>query len=79
MLKIRRSHHFPLPHIRHGSQPVALSRPVSEDDELIQAIEASRGEQWTLSNEPDVKGLESFWNRVEEDISSDPTWFHFTE
>lgn len=78
MLKLPK-HHFSLPHISHASHPIALSEPATENDELIQAIEASHGEQWTLSHEPDVKGLENFWNRVEDDISHDPTWFHFTE
>lgn len=79
MLHIHRKLHFPLPHIRHASQPIALGEPGTENDELIQAIENSRGEQWTLTNEPDVRGLEAYWSRVEHDISQDPEWFHFTE
>lgn len=80
MLKIRHSHRFSVPHVRHGSQPMALSGPIPEDDELIQAIESDRNrENWTLSHEPDVRGLENFWADVQADISRDPTWFTFTE
>jgi len=82
MLKLPRSHHFSLPNIRHGSQPMMLSEPGTENDELIESIEndhISRGNDWTLTGDPDVMGLEKFWSKVQNDISGDPGWFQFID
>jgi len=82
MLKITRSHHFALPHTMRGARPLLLSTPGTESDELIKSIEndrATHGNDWTLTGDPDVKGLEKFWNKVESDIASDPEWFQFAD
>ncbi len=58
---------------------MAFSPVPADDDELIQAIEATHPDNaWTLSNEPDVVGLENFWNEVTADIEKDPEWFTFS-
>lgn len=71
-----KSHHFSLQHTS-GSHPLRLSPVASEDDELIQAIEASHEEIWRLDPTPDSRSLAEFWSGVEDDISKDPEWFSF--
>ncbi len=80
MLSIHRSHSI-LPHMRHSTRKVALSGERREQDELIEAIEKDRSgqENWQLTNEPDVEGLDEFWTGVEKDLKNDPTWFNFAE
>ncbi len=82
MLKIPHKHHFSLPHTAHGAQPMVLSEPGAEHDELIESIESdhiTHGNDWTLTGDPDVKGLEKFWNKVEDDLANDPEWFQFAD
>lgn len=83
MLKIRKKF---LPHLTFTlpftTAQLQLSPVVSEDDELIQDIEndsIKKGGNWTLSDDPDVEGLERYWNNVQNDIANDPEWFHFAE
>lgn len=62
-----------------SARPLELSPVVSEDDELIQEIEASVEQPWELVETPDVQGIDQFWNGVREDLQNDPTWFSFAE
>lgn len=62
-------------------QAPALSASPDEDDELIQAINGDhKGAEdvWELKNEPDVQGIDSFWNGVQQDLESDPSWYSFS-
>ncbi len=68
-----KSHHIRL----LNSRSLQLSSVVSEDDELIHAIEDSHEETWQLEPTPDSRSLTEFWSGVEEDIAKDPTWFSF--
>lgn len=82
MLKIPHHHHFSLPHVTRGSQSMTLSEPGTESDELIESIEndhIAHGNDWTLTGDPDVKGLEKFWSKVESDLAGDPEWFQFAD
>ncbi len=78
MLKIKRTYHFQAPKIDLFPKKLVLSPVPSEDDSLIQAIENSyieRGDNWVLSHVPDVQELESFWEKVQNDLYRDPEWF----
>lgn len=43
------------------------------------AAEQQDSENITLEEGLDEGKLSSFWSSVEEDIASDPEWFHFSE
>lgn len=61
-------------------QQPALSAAQDEDDELIQSINGDHkgaDDVWELKNEPDVQGIDSFWNGVQKDLESDPSWYAF--
>lgn len=74
------SHHFGLPHTKHSAHKLELSPVVSENDELIQAIETEQAaDNWQLSSTPDVQELEQFWTGVTDDLEKDPEWFKFAE
>jgi hypothetical protein len=65
-----------------GSGVPALSPVSGEDDELIHEIEVQsvvNDDAWTLTATPNADNLERYWNRVENDIRSDPEWFEFAE
>lgn len=81
MLKIKTHHSFDPFHANHGGRNSLEFSPVlSEDDELIQAIEEDANRDvWTLSPAPDTEQLASFWTSVEQDIHSDPEWVQFSE
>lgn len=78
MLHLKHAHHFHLPHFTVSRTPV-LSPVLSEHDELIEDIEKSSGEAWELADTPDVQGLDTFWNGVQDDLRHDPQWFSFAE
>lgn len=78
MLHLKHSYHFHLPKMT-APRPLELSPVVSEDDELIQEIEASTMQPWELVETPDVQGIDQFWNGVSEDLQKDPTWFSFAD
>ena len=61
---------------------LALSAAPDEDDELIQAIDNDHkgaDDVWELHNDPDVQGIDSFWNGVQKDLESDPGWYSFSD
>ena len=62
----------------HSNSPAGLHlSPVpSDDDELIQAIEADT-DVWQLEAVPDTNALDQFWTGVEDDLKHDPSWFTF--
>ena len=69
-----KTHKFTFP---HGSTPqLHLSPVVSDNDELIQAIEADN-DVWQLEAVPDTNALDQFWTGVEDDLKHDPSWFTF--
>ena len=70
--------HLQLPHFQH-SQQLALSPVVSEEDELLQAIEQGHEEPWQLDPTPDATELGEFWDGVQQDLRNDPTWFDFAD
>ncbi len=58
----------------------ALSAAQDEDDELIKAIDSDHkgaDDVWQLKNEPDVIGIDNFWNGVKTDLEQDPDWHSF--
>lgn len=62
--------------------PLHLSAAQDEDDELIAAInnDASNPDSmWELTAEPDVTGIDSFWNGVKSDLEKDPNWYSFAD
>lgn len=78
MLKIRTRHLFSPFSSIGNSQLLELSPVVSEDDELIQAIEQDANyDQWNLES-IDTEQLHNFWAGVQQDIANDPEWVHFT-
>ena len=80
MLKLKKRFH--LPTICLTTPVVALSPVMSEDDELVQAIEGDverRDDNWQLTTGPDTAELETFWRNVEDDIAHDPTWQSFDD
>lgn len=81
MLKIKSRHLLNSFRIGQGGyKPLELSPVVSENDELIQEIEAdAERDTWTLSPVPDTEQLASFWASVEQDIQNDPEWVQFSE
>lgn len=80
MLTLHHSHHFGLPHTTHSSHKLELSPVVSENDELIQAIETAHDDDnWQLTGTPDVQQLDEFWTGVTEDLEKDPEWFTFAD
>ena len=80
MLKLNRTHHLPIPHLRHSTKLVQLSRVRGDSDELIADIEKDHSENnWTLDSNPDVEELEKYWTTVESDFTKDPEWFNFAE
>lgn len=80
MLKLHHSHHFNLPRATHSSHRLKFSPAPSENDELIQAIEAEHeADNWQLTGIPDVQKLDEFWTGVTEDLREDPEWFSFAE
>lgn len=79
MLKIHSTPHLSVPHLQHQVQQLKLSPVASENDELIEAIEAeSLGEQWQLG-EIDSNNLTAFWTGVEEELAQDPERLTFAE
>jgi len=51
-------------------------------DELIQEIDeqyTSADRNWHLEPHPDVRQLDEFWTRVQQDLHADPTWNRFTD
>lgn len=61
--------------------PLHLSAAQDEDDELIQAIDTDHkgvDDAWELKNEPDVAGIDNFWNTVSTDLQNDPDWYSFS-
>ena len=83
MLKLKRSHHFSLPHLTLPAAPVQFQPvPITDDDELARAIvddTIEHDNQWELSERPDMGELTKFWSEVEEDVAHDPEWFKFSE
>ena len=78
MLSFNHKHHFKLLSLQ-PTQALTFSPVPSEDDELIEAIEASDDDgKITLDPVPDVQQLDSFWSSVEDDLQHDPNWFDFT-
>lgn len=77
MLHIKHKHHFSLPHIELPRQMDYSPVLVTDDDELVRAIENDSLEHdnaWELSERPDSTELTTFWQTVEDDILSDPKW-----
>ena len=72
-------HHIDFPHLTPPSREVALSPVPTDEDELIQAIEADCTEPWSLDPVPDTEQLTEFWSGVQEDLKHDPDWFSFTD
>lgn len=64
-------------HAHRSTRHLRFSPVVSEDDELIHAIEDAHEESWQLEPTPDSHSLTEFWSGVEEDIAKDPQWFRF--
>lgn len=80
MLKLKIRHMLNPFHPAGSRELLELSPVVSEDNELIRAIEeAAEYDTWTLSSVPDSEKLQQFWNSVEDDIANDPEWVHFSE
>lgn len=77
MLHLSPSHRFAFQHPEN--KHLALSPVPDEDDELIRAIEADRGETWQLDPMPDTTALGEFWAGVEDDLHNDPTWVSFSD
>lgn len=50
---------------------LALQPVVSENDELIQSIEAGSEAAWQLDDHPDTEGLAQFWSGVVDDLAND--------
>lgn len=56
--------------------------PVQDDDELIQMIQQDSSDEtvgWEMTGDVEGEQLKAFWDKVEEDISNDPTWLTFAE
>ena len=52
------------------------------NDELIQEIEqpyTSEDSNWHLEPHPDVRQLDEFWSKVQQDLHADPTWNRFSD
>lgn len=80
MLKLKHTHHLNLPHLSLVPSQMQLSPVTADNDELTQAIETdvqAHDDVWQLSERPDIGELTAFWEEVVEDVSKDPTWFHF--
>ena len=77
MLTIKKHHHIHIPSFSNTARPMQLSPVVTDDDELIAAIDGADNDHWTLEQRPDADELMRYWNRVEADIASDPEWVHF--
>lgn len=76
MLKIRNK---PINYTNRGP---ALSAVQDEDDELIRSINSDHkgaDDVWELNNEPDVQGIDAFWNGVKNDLEKDPNWYSFSD
>lgn len=56
-----------------------LSLAPDEDDELIQGSNSTADDTITLTNDPDVVAIDTFWSGVQQDLKSDPTWYDFAE
>ena len=79
MLKIHSTTHLTIPHLQLKEHQLTLSPVKSENDELIEAIEAeSQGEQWYLGD-LDSHNLTAFWSGVEEELAHDPERLTFAE
>lgn len=82
MLKIKQKLHITLPHIVLWPHQLRFSRPVPENDELIEAIDdeiLQHDDDWQLSERPDTKELTQYWEKVEDDIQHDPQWIQVDE
>lgn len=82
MLKIKNNHKMPLSVPMIGTRRLAMSPIVSEDDELIEAIDNSvrnSDDNWTLDATPDTDELSRYWKAVEDDIENDPEWIKFDD
>lgn len=82
MLKINKHHSMSLPAPIGASSRLAMSPILSEDDELIEAIDRSRevrDDNWILDATPDTDELSNYWNAVERDIENDPEWIKFSD
>lgn len=77
MLKLSKHHYLSLPDLGLGfSRPMELTPlPTDSDDLLTQAIAADPAEHddnWELSERPDTRELQNYWQHVEEDMQADP-------
>lgn len=82
MLKLKKHYTPSLPTMLLGSRRLAMSPVLSEDDELIEAIDGEKqthDDNWTLDPVPDTDELSQYWNTVESDIENDPEWIKFDD
>ena len=82
MLKIKQKIHCTLPRFTVWHHRPQLSRPVPENDELIEAIDdemEANDDDWQLAERPDTKELVQYWDKVEDDIQHDPKWIQIEE
>lgn len=83
MLEIKQKFHLQLPHIPSlWTKKLQFSKPETEDDELIEAIDGEMEEHdddWQLAERPDTKELGEYWDKVEDDIQHDPKWIQIDD
>ncbi|RWZ79817.1 MAG: hypothetical protein EOT04_00295 [Candidatus Chaera renei] len=61
-----------------GRHSLVFATAAADDDELLRSIEDSAASNsLTLEETPDYAQLAGFWEKVEQDLKSDPKWFDF--
>ena len=76
MLKLKQKRHFTLslPRFSFSKRMELGAVPITDDDELSQAIEndaVDRDNAWVLHERPDPEEFLRYWRSVEQDMSPD--------
>ncbi|HTK39690.1 MAG TPA: hypothetical protein VL362_02390 [Patescibacteria group bacterium] len=82
MLTLKKRRHIHFPSIALGAHQLQMSPILSEDDELIEAIDNqtdANDDNWSLEPVPDTIELTKYWQTVEHDIAKDPEWITFSD
>ncbi|HMR72830.1 MAG TPA: hypothetical protein PKD68_02375 [Candidatus Saccharibacteria bacterium] len=77
MLKIKQKIRLQLPQLTFWPRRLELSKPVVDEDELIDAINTdteTHDDNWQLTEHADANQLVEYWGKVEDDILHDPEW-----
>lgn len=78
MLKMKHKHHLDFPHFTFPLTHNLAFEKVSVDQQMEENIRI-HDDDWQLDERPDTAQLEQFWQRVEDDVSRDPEWVHFSD